>query len=151
MTDHGRNPPEHRAVAREGEAHHAEAVLQRREDLPPRLLHVGPEERALPAVEGGNAGESSSTIYDSQTRSQLDTPQRFPRVGSQSYPSPAAEPNADGSSTVYFAPEQPQGVARGNWIQTIPGRGWFVMLRLYGPLEPFFDKTWRLGEIESVL
>jgi len=52
--------------------------------------------------------------------------------------------------TVYFAPEQPDGVARGNWIQTTPGRGWFVLLRLYGPLEPFFDKTWRPSEVELV-
>jgi hypothetical protein len=92
----------------------------------------------------------SLTLYDNQTRSMLDTPQRYPRAGSQSYPSPAAEPNADGSTTVYFAPEQPDGVARGNWIQTVPGRGWFVLLRLYGPLEPFFDKSWRPGEIELV-
>jgi hypothetical protein len=92
----------------------------------------------------------SLTVYDNQTRSMLDTPQRYPRAGSQSYPSPAAEPNADGSTTVYFAAEQPGGVARGNWIQTIPGRGWFVMLRFYGPLESFFDKTWRPGEIEMV-
>ena len=92
----------------------------------------------------------SLTVYDTQTRSMLDTPQRYPRAGSQSYPSPAAEPNADGSTTVYFAPEQPDGVACGNWIQTIPGRGWFVLLRLYGPLEPFFDKTWRPGEVELV-
>jgi hypothetical protein len=52
--------------------------------------------------------------------------------------------------TVYFAPAQPDSVARGNWIQTMPGRGWYVFLRLYGPLEPFFDKTWRPGEIEMV-
>ena len=52
---------------------------------------------------------------------------------------------------MYFAPEQPDGVARGNWIQTIPGKGWFVLLRLYGPLEPFFDKTWRPSEIEMVV
>ncbi len=92
----------------------------------------------------------SLTLYDNQTRSMLDTPQRYPRAGSQGYPSPAAEPNADGSVTVYFAPEQPDGVARGNWIQTAPGRGWFVLLRLYGPLEPFFDKTWRPSEVELV-
>ena len=90
----------------------------------------------------------SLTLYDNQTRSMLDTPQRYPRAGSQGYPSPAAEAGADGSTTVYFAPEQPGGVGRGNWIQTIPGKGWFVMLRLYGPLEPWFDKTWRPGEIE---
>ena len=47
----------------------------------------------------------SFTVYDNQTRSMLDTPQRYPRAGSQSYPTPAAEANADGSTTIYFAPE----------------------------------------------
>ena len=92
----------------------------------------------------------SLTLYDNQTRSMLDTPQRYPRAGSQSFPSPAAEPNADGLTTVYFAPTQPAGVPRGNWIQTTPGRGWFTLLRLYSPLEPFFTKEWRPSEIELV-
>jgi hypothetical protein len=92
----------------------------------------------------------SFTLYDNQTRSMLDTPQRYPRAGSQSYPSPAAEAAADGSTTIYFGPTQPQGVARGNWIQTMPGKGWFIILRLYSPLEPFFTKEWRPSEIESV-
>ncbi len=92
----------------------------------------------------------SFTVYDNQTRSMLDTPQRYPRAGSQSYPSPAAEAAADGTTTVYFAQEQPAGVKRGNWVQTMPGKGWFLILRLYGPLEPFFDKTWRPSEIELV-
>ena len=92
----------------------------------------------------------SFTVYDNQTRSMLDTPQRFPRAGSQSYPSPAAEADADGSTTIYFGPAQPAGVKRGNWIQTLPGKGWFTLLRLYSPLEPFFDKSWRLSEIELV-
>jgi hypothetical protein len=92
----------------------------------------------------------SLTVYDNMTRSMLDTPQRYPRAGSQSYPSPAAEPNPDGSTTVYFGPEQPAGVERGNWIQTMSGKGWFTILRLYSPLEPFFDKTWRPSEIELV-
>jgi len=90
----------------------------------------------------------SFTVYDTMTRSMLDTPQRYPRAGSQSYPSPAAEANADGSTTVYFSPRQPEGVKRGNWIQTTPGKSWFVILRLYSPLEAFFDKTWRPSEIE---
>jgi hypothetical protein len=90
----------------------------------------------------------SFTVYDNQTRSMLDTPQRYPRAGSQSYPSPAAEANADGSTTVYFAPAQPAGVKRGNWIQTMPNKGWFTILRLYSPLEPFFTKEWRPSEIE---
>ncbi len=92
----------------------------------------------------------SFTVYDNQTRSMLDTPQRFPRAGSQTYPSPAAEPNLDSSTTVYFGPNQPEGVKQGNWIQTMPGKGWFTLLRLYSPLEPFFTKEWRLNEIELV-
>jgi hypothetical protein len=90
----------------------------------------------------------SLTLYDNQTRSMLDTPQRYPGAGSQSYPSPVAEPNPDGSTTVYFGPTQPAGVPRGNWIQTMPGKGWFTILRLYSPLEPFFTKEWRPSEIE---
>lgn len=92
----------------------------------------------------------SLTVYDNMTRSMLDTPQRFPRAGSQSYPSPAAKADADGSITIYFSPKQPAGVGRGNWIQTVPGKGWFTILRLYSPLEPFFDKSWRPSEIEHV-
>ncbi len=92
----------------------------------------------------------SFTLYDNQTRSMLQTPQRFPRAGSQSYPSPAAEPNEDGSTTVYFGPTKPDGVKDGNWIQSLPGKGWFLILRLYSPLEPFFNKTWRPSEIEEV-
>jgi hypothetical protein len=92
----------------------------------------------------------SLTLYDNQTRSMLDTPQHYPRAGSQSYPSPAAEPGANGSTTIYFSPTQPAGVPRGNWIQTMPGKGWFAILRLYSPLEPFFTKEWRVSEIELV-
>jgi hypothetical protein len=92
----------------------------------------------------------SFTGYDNQSRSMLQTPQRYPRTGSQSYPSPAAEANADGSTTIYFGPTQPAGVKQGNWIQTMPGKGWWVILRLYSPLGPFFTKEWRPSEIELV-
>jgi hypothetical protein len=92
----------------------------------------------------------SLTLYDNQTRSMLQTPQNYPRAGSQAYPSPAAEAAADGTTTIWFGPTQPEGVARGNWIQTMPGKGWFTILRLYSPLPSFFDKSWRAGEIELV-
>lgn len=92
----------------------------------------------------------SLILYDNQTRSMLETPQRFPRAGSQGYPSPAAEAGPDGSTTIYFGPTQPDGVKRGNWIQTMPDKGWFIILRLYSPLEPFFTKKWRPSEIELV-
>jgi hypothetical protein len=92
----------------------------------------------------------SLTAYDNETRSMLHTPQRFPRVGSQAYPTPAATADKDGSTTVVFGPERPADTPEGNWIQTTEGKGWFVILRLYSPLESFFDKTWRPSEIESI-
>jgi hypothetical protein len=92
----------------------------------------------------------SLTLYDNQTRSMLQTEQLYPRAGSQSYPSPAAETESDGSTVVYFSPTRPDDVGPGNWIQTDPEKGWFVILRLYSPLQPFFDKSWRAGEIELV-
>jgi hypothetical protein len=76
--------------------------------------------------------------------------QPFPKVGSLNYPRPAAVANADGTTTVYFGPKLPAGVKDGNWIQTVAGKGYFVCLRLYSPLEPFFDKTWRPSEIALV-
>jgi hypothetical protein len=90
----------------------------------------------------------SITLYDNQTRSMLQTPQRFPRAGSQSYPTPAATANGDGSTTITFGPDRPSDSPEGNWIQTTESKGWFPILRLYSPLQPFFDKTWRPSEIE---
>ena len=62
----------------------------------------------------------------------------------------AAVANADGSTTIYFSPSKPADAKDGNWIQTMPGKGWFTLLRLYSPEESFFDKTWRPSEIELV-
>lgn len=84
------------------------------------------------------------TIYDTQTRSMLQTGQRFPTVGSQTK---GIEKNADGSFDIYFAPKAPAG-KEDNWLQTVPGKSWFVILRMYGPLEPWLNKTWRPSEIE---
>jgi hypothetical protein len=86
------------------------------------------------------------TLYDTQTRTQLQTSQLFPTVGSQTK---GIKKNADGSYDVYFAPKAPKG-QQGNWLQTIPGKSWFVILRMYGPLEPWINKTWRPGDIEPV-
>jgi hypothetical protein len=88
----------------------------------------------------------SVIVYDNQTRSMLQTDQRFPSVSSQKK---GIKVNSDGSVDVYFGPKAPAGFEN-NWIQTIPGKGWFMILRLYGPLEPWFDKTWRPSEIELV-
>ncbi|GJF31356.1 hypothetical protein KNE206_40560 [Kitasatospora sp. NE20-6] len=89
----------------------------------------------------------SVTVYDSQTRSMLRTPQRYPRAGSQACPGPAATPGPDGAVTLHLAPERPGAAAEGTWIRTVPGKGWFAVLRLYDPLQPFFDRAWRPGEV----
>ena len=92
----------------------------------------------------------SVILYDNQSRSMLKTDQPGPKVGSLNYPRPAAEANADGSTTIYISPIKPDGVKDGNWIQSMPNKGYFVCLRLYSPLESFFDKTWRPSEITPV-
>ena len=63
---------------------------------------------------------------------------------------PAAVANPDGTTTIYFGPSKPSWVSDGNWIQPVPGKGRNTLFRLYIPLEPFFTKTWRHGEIELV-
>jgi len=88
----------------------------------------------------------SVIVYDTQTRSMLQTDQQFPSVSSQDKD---VKVNADGSVDVWFGLEAPKGMEH-NWVQTIPGKGWFMILRLYGPLEPWFNQTWRPGEIEPV-
>jgi hypothetical protein len=81
------------------------------------------------------------TIYDSQTRSLLQTDQQFPTVGSQTE---GFTQNDDGSYDVHISPKAPKG-KENNWLQSIPGKSWFVILRMYGPLEAWIEKTWRPG------
>ena len=88
----------------------------------------------------------SVVLYDPQTRSELQTSQPFP---SRNNKRDQLIANADGSIDLYFGPRAPAG-KEANWIQTVPGKGWFTILRLYGPLDPWFDKTWKPGEIEVV-
>jgi hypothetical protein len=85
--------------------------------------------------------------YDPQTRSLLQTPGTpFPSVSSQSG---TVQTNADGSTTIWFGPEPPTG-KESNWVPTVSGKGWFTVLRLYGPLDSWFDQSWRLGELMPV-
>lgn len=88
----------------------------------------------------------SFVVYDNQTRSLLETDQKAAGVDSLH---PGLKANADGSVTVWFAPKPPAG-QENNWVQTMPGRGWNTLLRLYGPLEPWFDKSWKPGDLELV-
>jgi hypothetical protein len=88
----------------------------------------------------------SFVVYDNQTRSMLQTDEQFPGIGSEDK---TVVVNPDTSVDVYFGPTAPAGHET-NWVQTVPGKGWNVLLRLYGPLQPWFDKTWKPGEFELV-
>jgi hypothetical protein len=87
----------------------------------------------------------SFTLYDNQTRSMLQTDQRLPAVDSLG----KVKANADGSYDIYFGPSAPEGM-ESNWIQTVPGKAWNTIFRLYGPLQPFYDKTWKPSDPELV-
>ena len=88
----------------------------------------------------------SLVVYDAQHRSMLQTPQLAP--GRNSVRHPDMKSNSDGSITLWFAPKAPVGKET-NWIQTTEGKTWFVCLRLYGPLDAWFNQTWRPSEIRE--
>ena len=83
-------------------------------------------------------------VYDPQTRSLLQTDNPYPSIHSRS---DGMRTEDNGDLIITFGPAAPEG-RDGNWIQTRPGKGWFPILRIYGPLESWFDKTWRPGEIQ---
>ncbi len=76
----------------------------------------------------------------------LPTGQKYPAVNNKRG---QLKTNADGSVDLYFGPKAPEGYEN-NWVETVPGKGWFVVLRLYGPLEPWFNKTWKPNDFELV-
>ena len=117
-----------------------QAILRRREDLQ--------GDAARRAFRRRSSGPSRSTTT---RRARCSTRRSVIRApAARAFLRPPPKPSADGSTTVYFGPNQPDGVKRGNWIQTDPKKGWFTILRLYSPLEPFFTKAWRPSEIELV-
>ena len=87
----------------------------------------------------------SVLVYDSLSRSELQNGEKFPSVSKYTDP----KINADGSVDVYFGPRMPAGQEK-NWIKTVAGKGWFPIFRFYGPLQPLYDKTWALSDIEQV-
>ena len=84
----------------------------------------------------------SVVIYDALSRSELQNGQPLPSVSSYTHPAV----NGDGSIDIMFGPNQP--AQQGNWIRTLPDRGWFAMIRFYSPTDAYFDKTWKLNDIE---
>lgn len=86
----------------------------------------------------------SATVYDATTGSGLDNGQDHPSLNQMDKP----VQNADGSTDLYFGPTAPAGKEK-NWLRTLPGKGYFVILRLYSPQKAFFDQTWKPGDIEK--
>jgi hypothetical protein len=85
------------------------------------------------------------TLYDAVNSSGLDNGQTFPSLGSRDKP----VQNADGSTDLYLGPKAPSGKA-GNWLATVPGKGYFAILRLYGPTETAINKSWKPGDFEAI-
>jgi hypothetical protein len=86
----------------------------------------------------------SVTVYDADTRSIVQNEQQIADRSSRQ----DIIKNA-GSVDVCFGPTAPKGFEN-NWIPTVAGRAWFAYLRLYAPLEAYFDKSWPLPDIEQV-
>jgi hypothetical protein len=100
-------------------------------------LHLPPD---VPA-----ANFWSVTVYDSIRASGLDNGQSLPSLNSMDKPAQ----NSDGSYDLYFGPKAPSG-REGNWVATVPGAGYFIILRLYSPKEAFFKQTWKPDDLKRI-
>ncbi len=88
----------------------------------------------------------SITIYDADTRSQVQTDQGYAALRSMfELKDQAGQASVD----LYFGPKAPAGKEK-QWIKTIPGKGWFAYIRIYGPKEEAFNGTWKPSDFEEV-
>ena len=85
------------------------------------------------------------TLYEAENASGFANGQPFPSLGLRDKPGQ----NADGSTDLYLGPKAPEG-KQVNWLATLPGKGYFAILRLYAPTEAAIDKSWKPGNIEKV-
>lgn len=113
------------------------------QDAEGRILDGGKHYRLVLPPDPPAKNFWSVDIYDTQTRSLLQTDNPYPSLMSLSG---TVRTESDGSIVLWFGPTAPDG-RESNWIQTLPGKSWFPILRLYGPLQPWFDKDWKPGEI----
>jgi hypothetical protein len=84
----------------------------------------------------------SVTLYEAENGSGLANGQPFPSLGSRDQPAQ----NADGGTDIYLGPKAPEG-KEANWLATVPGKGYFAVIRLYSPTEAAINKTWKPGDI----
>jgi hypothetical protein len=88
----------------------------------------------------------SVTAYDASTAAGLGTNNKYPSIGDRDHP----QQNKDGSTTLYFGPESIADTPAQNYLHTPENKGWFSLIRLYGPQQSFFDRTWRPGDFEKM-
>lgn len=86
----------------------------------------------------------SITVYDAKTRCLIDNEQHNADLSSRK----DLLKNTDGSVDLYFGPSSQAGKEK-NWVQTVPGKHWFAYMRFYGPTENYFNKSWKMGDIEK--
>lgn len=87
----------------------------------------------------------SVTAYDNESRCFIDNQEEIADRSSRL----DLIRNTDGSTDIFFGPTAPTGMEK-NWVPTLPGKGWFTYFRLYAPTEPYFDRSWKLADIERV-
>jgi hypothetical protein len=89
----------------------------------------------------------SLTLYDTATRSMIQNPSNDSARSSLD----KLKSNGDGSVDLYFGPtgSAPAGL-QANWIETVPDKGFYPMMRFYSPKAALFDGTWKLSDIELV-
>jgi hypothetical protein len=85
----------------------------------------------------------SATVYDRKTHAFIRNLARPSRSSQEA----TLQKNASGAVDIYFGPKPPVG-KESNWVPTDPHGQFEVMLRFYGPQKAFFDKTWKLADIE---
>lgn len=85
----------------------------------------------------------SVMVYDAETRSMIVNDQVPGRDSNAEL-----KTNADGSVDLYFGPTAPEGF-ESNWVKTIPGQGFFLYFRAYGPKKEFFDLSWTLDDLKK--
>jgi hypothetical protein len=88
----------------------------------------------------------SVTVYDAETRSQVQTEQDKAALRSL-FELKDLTPGA--AVDLFFGPQSPAGQEQ-RWIRTAPGRGWFAYIRIYGPEQAAFDRSWKPGDFEVV-
>jgi hypothetical protein len=87
----------------------------------------------------------SVTAYDRKIHTLI---KGMPRASCASNDS-KVQKNVDGSVDVYFGPRAPAG-KESNWVPTDPSREFELMARFYAPKKEFFDKVWKLPDVEEV-